>query len=278
MELVVRHQTTYRYETPASQVALLLRLKPALLDCQSPQDWEVTVNGLPVETFMPNAFGDEEAFVQHRAKVDEVVIVASGKVVTRNQNGVVSGFRQEPPLAVFLRQTPLTRPERAVLALAHSVAGSDRIARLHALSTRVREEIDYCPGATSMASTAAEALLLGKGVCQDHAHVFVSAARVLGIPARYVAGYLLSDEGSQALRETHAWAEAWVDGLGWIGFDATNGLCVTDHYVRLCGGLDANDAAPVKGSVYGSTTIAIQADVMISRAGPDLAQQLQQQQ
>jgi transglutaminase-like putative cysteine protease len=278
MELTVRHQTTYRYETPVSQISLLLRLQPQPLDCQTPQHWEVTVNGAAIESFLPNAFGDGEAFYHHRLEVDEVVIVAAGTVWTSDQHGVVAGFRQEAPLPVFLRQTPLTRPDGALAALAHEAAGVDSLSRLHALSALVRDRISYGTGTTSTASTAAEALAQGKGVCQDHAQVFVSAARVLGIPARYVAGYLLANEASPALRETHAWAEAWVEGLGWIGFDATNGLCVTDHYVRLCCGLDAHEAAPVRGSVFGATAIAVQADVMISAARPDAAQQMQQQQ
>jgi transglutaminase-like putative cysteine protease len=278
MELTVRHQTTYHYETPASQVALLLRLQPTLLDSQTPHAWEVTVNGVPVRNFKPNALGDGEAFFHQRSAVDEVVIVASGTVATRDQHGVVSGFRQEVPLPVFLRQTHLTRPDGALAALAHAAEGADHLARLHALSALVRSEVSYLAGATSTASTAAEALAQGQGVCQDHAHVFVSAARFLGIPARYVVGYLMAQEGGQALRETHAWAEAWVDGLGWIGFDSTNGLCVTDRYVRLCCGLDAHDAAPVRGSVLGATAITIRADVMIGEAAPDAAQQTQQQQ
>ncbi len=278
MELTVRHQTTYCYETPASQVALLLRLQPAALDGQVPRQWAVTVNDTPVQTFRPNAYGDGEAFVHLRASVEEVLIVASGRVETRDQHGVVSGFRQEGPLPVFLRQTHLTRPDAAVTAFAHSAGGTDRLSRLHALSALVRDRVGYCAGSTSTASTAAEVLAQGRGVCQDHAHLFVSAARALGIPARYVVGYLMAQAGDRALRETHAWAEAWVDGLGWIGFDATNGICVTDHYVRLCGGLDAHDAAPVRGSVLGATTIAIRADVMIGEAEPGAAQQTQQQQ
>jgi transglutaminase-like putative cysteine protease len=278
MELLVHHQTTYRYDSPATQVALLLRLQPSRLDGQSTRVWEVTVNGEPVPKAILNGFGDEEAFFQHRRAVSEIVIVASGIVETRSGNGVVSGLRQEAPLSVFLRQTGLTCPDENLIAFAQAVGGTDSLSRLHALSAQVRDRIAYCPGATSMASTAAEALALGKGVCQDHAQVFVSAARCLGIPARYVAGYLLANDADQALRETHAWAEAWVEGLGWIGFDATNGLCVTDHYVRLCGGLDAHEAAPVRGSAYGTTTSMIQADVMISLAGPNAAQQLQQQQ
>jgi len=278
MELTVRHQTTYHYETPASQVALLLRLQPTLLDSQTPHPWEVTVNGVPVQNFKPNALGDGEAFFRLRSAVDEVVIVASGAVATRDQHGVISGFGQEVPLPVFLRQTHLTRPDGALVALAHATEGADHLSRLHALSALVRGEVSYLAGATSTASTAAEALAQGQGVCQDHAHVFVSVARFLGIPARYVVGYLMAQEGGQALRETHAWAEAWVDGLGWIGFDSTNGLCVTDHYVRLCCGLDAHDAAPVRGSVLGATAITIRADVMIGEATPDAAQQTQQQQ
>jgi transglutaminase-like putative cysteine protease len=98
------------------------------------------------------------------------------------------------------------------------------------------------------------------------------------VPARYVAGYLLADAGDLAQHETHGWAEAWVEGLGWIGFDATNGLCVTERYVRLCCGLDAHDAAPVRGSVMGTTAIEIQADVMIGEVAPVRPQQEQQQQ
>ena len=277
MELRVRHKTTYFYSTPPSQVALLLRLMPARLENQDPRQWAVSVNGIPVEAFTPNAFGDLEGFFQQRAAVGQVEIVAEGLVETWDRQGIVSGFRQEAPLPVWLRQTSLTQPDAAIAGLARTVSDGDPLTALHALSTLVREKIDYCAGSTSMASTAGEALAQGQGVCQDHAHVFVSAARVLGIPARYVAGYLLAD-GAEALHETHAWAEAWVDGLGWIGFDATNGLCVTDHYVRLCGGLDAHDAAPVRGSVYGATAIVIHADVIISEGGPVAPQQMQQQQ
>jgi transglutaminase-like putative cysteine protease len=275
MELVVRHQTTCTYPAPASQVALLLRLKPAQLDGQTPGPWTVTVNGIPVERFSTNAYGDWEAFVQQRSQVDQVVIVAAGQVVTQDRNGVVSGFRQELPQAVFLRQTALTRPGAAIAALVAAARGPDDLSSLHALSALVRERVAYCPGATNAGSSAEEALVQGQGVCQDHAHLFASAARVLGIPARYVAGYFLA--GAEALHETHAWAEAWVPGLGWVGFDPTNGLCVTEHHVRLCGGLDANDAAPVRGSVYGGAGSTVHADVRIAEGGPDVPQQMQQQ-
>lgn len=276
MDLFIRHLTTYRYATPASQVALLLRLQPGVLDTQRTKAWRVTVNGRPVTEFLPNAYGDGEGFCQLRGSVTEVEIVAEGVVETWDRNGMVTGFPWDPPLGVFLRQTRLTQPDTAIRRLAEAVAGLDPIPRLHALSGRVHDAVAYTPGATSPATSAAEALSLGRGVCQDHAQVFVSAARCLGVPARYVAGYLLADEAGHALRETHAWAEAWVEGLGWIGFDTTNRVCVTDQHVRLCAGLDAHDAAPVRGSAFNTTEIGIQAEVLIHPADP--GQQAQQQQ
>jgi len=276
MELVVRHQTVYHYSQPASRVALLLRLKPTVCDGQQLLHWQVTVNGELVEAFPANAYGDGEAYFHQPGPVREIVVVAAGIVATLDRQGILSGQRAEPPLPVFLRQTPLTRPDAAIIALADTVRGEADIARLHALSDRVREAVAYRPGTTSTACTAAQALAQGQGVCQDHAHLFVSAARVLGVPARYVAGYLLDREMDPDQHETHAWAEAWAEGLGWIGFDPTNGICSTEQYIRLCCGLDAHDAAPVRGSVFGAAGGAMDVDVRIDEAGPD-PRQMQQQ-
>ena len=93
-------------------------------------------------------------------------------------------------------------------------------------------------------TSAAEALKAGRGVCQDHAHVFISAARLMGVPARYVNGYFVTG-GESASEAQHAWAEACIDGLGWLGFDPANQVCPTERYVRLACGLDAASAAPI---------------------------------
>src|SRR5262245_52765291 len=121
---------------------------------------------------------------------------------------------------------------------------------LHALTGAIRDRVDYVPGVTDAHTGAAEALADGKGVCQDHAHIFIAAARTLGIPARYITGYLLLGDDSPS-EAHHAWAEACVDGLGWVGFDVANRICPTDRYVRLAVGLDAGGAAPVVGSRRG---------------------------
>ena len=126
----------------------------------------------------------------------------------------------------------------------------DLLDRLHALAGIVRDRVDYEVGSTDAHTGAAEALADGKGVCQDHAHIFISAARTLGVPARYVTGYLVLGEQSRS-EAHHAWAEAWVEGLGWVAFDVANRICPTERYVRLAVGLDAGCAAPVVGSRRG---------------------------
>jgi transglutaminase-like putative cysteine protease len=278
MDLIVRHTTSYHYPTPAQRISLLLRLKPADFEGQRSHFWDVSVNGMLVTDFSCNAMGDFEAYVQLHDTVSDLVITAEGAVETEDRHGVVKGLTREPPPMVFLRSTPLTACDAAIAGLAESVTGKDVIDRLHSLSERVRASVDYRPGATHSGSTAAEALAQGRGVCQDHAHIFVSAARHLGVPARYVVGYFMADRAEEALHESHGWAEAFVEGLGWIGFDATNGMCTTDHYVRLCAGLDAHSAAPVRGAVFGAQQIRIDADVSIGEADAQALQEAQQQQ
>jgi transglutaminase-like putative cysteine protease len=114
----------------------------------------------------------------------------------------------------------------------------------------VRDAIVYTPGSTDTGTTAEQAITQAKGVCQDHAHSFCAAARLMGLPARYVSGYLLMDDRAQQ-DATHGWAEAHIDGLGWVGFDVSNGICPDERYVRVATGLDYREAAPVTGMHFG---------------------------
>ena len=175
----------------------------------------------------------------------QLVIEAGGVVETSDCNGVVAGLKHAIPPRVFLKETARTRPNAAIRELAQSAKGADMLARLHALAG-VRDRVDYMPGTTDAHTGAAEALADGKGVCQDHAHIFIAAARTIGVPARYITGYLVvGEEGSADAH--HAWAEAWVEGLGWVAFDVANRICLTERYVRLAAGLDAGYAAPITG-------------------------------
>jgi transglutaminase-like putative cysteine protease len=203
--------------------------------------------------------------------VEGVEVVAEGVVETQDAAGVVRGLGRSRAHAVFLRDTPLTEPDPAVRALgdrARATAEAEGpLSTLHALMRGVAGAVEYRPGATDASTPAARALALGAGVCQDHAHVFISAARCLGLPARYVAGYLLArDDDVVELHETHGWTEVWVPDLGWVGFDPSNGVCPTERYVRVAAGLDARGAAPIRGSVTGRSEETLEADVAITPA------------
>ncbi len=105
-------------------------------------------------------------------------------------------------------------------------------------------------------------------MCQDHAHIFIAAARTLGIPARYVTGYLLMEDtsdGAGPAEAHHAWAEAWVESLGWVGFDVANRICPTERYVRLAAGLDAGYAAPIVGSRRGGADEKLDVSVAVQQ-------------
>ena len=168
-----------------------------------------------------------------------------------------------------MRSTPLTRPDDSLRTLAEScrVAGRNELDRLHEAAGRLRDAIDYQTGTTYSATTAAEALAHGVGVCQDHAHAFVTVARLLGIPARYVSGYLVSESPDGPDEAAHAWAEGLVPDLGWVGFDVANRVCATDAYVRVSAGLDYQDAAPTRGLRRGGGSEALSVRVRVSPIG-----------
>lgn len=279
MKLLVRHQTVYRYAATAGRVAMRLKLMPVDTPTQTVVDWQVSINDAPLTNFRRNSYGEMETIWIRHDRLDHAVIVAEGLVETRESHGVVGHLDSRVDTRYFLRDTPLTQASDGIAAMARlAPPGESPLAQLHALSAAVSDAVHYRSGVTTSATTAAQAFALGAGVCQDHAQIFIAAARTLGRPARYVSGYLLTGDGS-ALHETHGWAEAHVPGLGWIGFDPSNRVCVTERYVRLASGLDADDAAPIRGSVTVAGDIWIDADVRIAQAEDGVEErQLQRQQ
>lgn len=272
MRLTIEHSTRYAYEPPAVGLHLRLRLFAPTTAAQTVAEWRVSVDDRPVEPLLTTAYGDAEALVRLDRPVERVEIVARGTVVTTDTAGVLGRIGIARP-QVFLRATPLTACDEALaeLVVAVSDEAQGELDRLHALSALVSETLDYRPGATEADTTAAQALAIGGGVCQDFAHVFIAAARAMGIPARYVVGYLHDPE--EPLAETHSWAEAHVQGLGWVGFDPTHQVSPTEAYVRLGSGFDAADAAPIRGTLAPGHDESMEVAVTVSNG-----QQQQQQQ
>lgn len=262
MRLSIRHVTTYAYEPPADRCALRLRLYPSPYEALRVFNWSVSVNGQDVAPLLTTASGDRVSLWTCQGAQPTLEIVAGGEVETTDASGLVRGLRDTVRPGVYLRDTPLTTADERIEKLAQGATGATQLARLHAMCGAVRDAMDYTPGSTDARTSAAQALKQGAGVCQDHAHVFITAARSAGVPARYVVGYLMS---ADLQAETHAWAEAFIPELGWIGFDPANRLCPTDAYVRLSCGLDSVDASPVRGNVVGGPRESLTASVAISQ-------------
>ncbi len=264
--LVVTHLTTYVFASAVIRLSLILRLWPEPYAGLSIRQWQVTVNDVPITPSARNAYGERTALWSAPTAPGPLTILARGVVEVEDTAGVVAGLARRLETEIFLRATPLTKADKAIAALMPPLA-ADRLAWLHGLMQGVHAAIAYVTGSTHAHTSAAEALADGEGVCQDHAHVFIAAARAHGVPARYVCGYVSAGTGALELHETHAWAEAYVDGIGWIGFDASRGLCPTQDYVRLATGLDARDAAPIRGHAVGGGASDLFADVRIAPSG-----------
>ena len=266
MQLAIKHDTTYRFDPPMRGVAQSLRLWPSRFDGQTTLDWNVEIDGAKRGASFRDGAGDMIETAVVLGPIDEVVVRVSGTVETADLAGVLKGHRERIRPAVYLRHTDFTKPDSALKDLASkAMASADTdLNRAHALCAAVQEAIEYTPGKTDPGTTAAEALAHGHGVCQDHAHALIAAALSAGIPARYVTGYLHAEGG--IAEASHAWAELHVADLGWVGFDASNGICPNEHYVRLGSGFDAVDAAPIRGVAQGAGAEAMEVDVNVVEA------------
>ncbi|KFE36701.1 transglutaminase family protein [Thioclava atlantica] len=254
MILTVNHVTTYGYGEPMGTAVQSLRLFPSRFEGQRVIDWQVSVEGGVRGGAFRDGAGDRVEGWSIRPPVEEVAITVSGQVETFDTSGVLRGHRESVHPMAYLRETVATWIDDALADLgAEAVAGaSDELDRAHRLSRAVAEAIAYRPGATHAHTTAAEALAQGEGVCQDHAHALIAAARSVDLPARYVSGYLFASEDGSPHEAAHAWAEIWVKPVGWIGFDPANRCCPDERYIRLGSGLDAREAAPVRGVTQGA--------------------------
>jgi transglutaminase-like putative cysteine protease len=251
MRLKISHVTEYRYDEPAAFSLQRLRLTPRTVAGQSTLNWTLRVEGAKPEVEYDDQFGNHVNLVSLQGEQQVTRIVAEGEVETEDRNGVIGPHTGFCPLWLFLRDTPRTKPGKLIRELIKGVNGDDDLARMHALMAAIHDQVDYRPGTSNTDTTAEQALEKKSGVCQDHAHIFVTAARALQIPARYISGYLMMEEKIEQAA-THAWAEAHIPGLGWVGFDPANKICPDERYVRVATGLCYKDAAPVSGMRIGT--------------------------
>jgi transglutaminase-like putative cysteine protease len=268
MKLRIEHRTVYRYEPPARLVVQALRLRPSQFEGQRVLEWRVDATGHSVDDGYVDGAGNCINMLTAHGPLEALEIVSMGVVDVGDRAGMVRGLREVVHPLAWLRAGPRTAPTPIIEAFAReAIAGSgrDRLRQGHALAAAVADAVRYRSGSSHAETTAAEAFEAGAGVCQDQAHVLVAAARSLGIPARYVTGYLYPGDriGAEA---THAWAELHLDAYGWIGFDPANRQCPTEEYVRLACGVDAVDAAPIRGTVVGMVRESLGFDIQVRLA------------
>lgn len=251
MRLRIVHELVYRYDPPAKWAINALRLTPRGHDGQFVTGWRIEVDQDCRLEGSSDPFGNMVHAFTIAGPIDTLTVTAHGEVETQDLAGLVRGTRERFQPTVFLRDTPLTEPSAALGALARGAAeaaGPEPLARLHRLMTAIHER---CAPAAAEDETAAATFAAKAGTVRGIAHAFIAGARLIGIPARYVSGYLHEPAADKAATGEHGWAEAHVPSIGWIGFDPSANLCPTDRYVRLAVGLDALGAAPARGAADG---------------------------
>jgi len=267
MRIRISRRSTYRYEIPARGGVQQLRLTPRPCDSQRIASWRIEVDR------DCRLFSSEDAFgnILHRFSVagpfDSLTILVEGEVETFDTAGVLRGAIERFPPSFYMRETALTRPNAALRAFAQEAAraSNDALSRLHALLAATFEAMT-CEETIRPGTEAAEAFARRSGSCEDAAHVLIAGVRALELPARYVSGFLWRADRPEKQALDHAWVEAHVEGLGWVGFDPSRCLSPNDAYVRVAIGLDALGAAPIRGAHMGGAGEILEVNLRVQNA------------
>jgi transglutaminase-like putative cysteine protease len=241
MRIRISHATTYAYNQPPKGVTQVLRLSPRDHDGQHVITWRVDLSEDCLLHQHEDAFGNIIHSFTAEGPFEDLTVTVEGEVDTQDTNGLVSGAIERFPPQLYLRDTSLTQADAAISEFAHAVrakAPGDNLALAHALLTGLNREMTFDTDPTHAATTATESFSLRRGVCQDITHIFIAAAR----------------------------AEAYIENLGWVGFDPTNGICTTDSHVRVAIGLDYLGAAPVRGARFGGSGETLKVAVHVDQA------------
>lgn len=264
MILTISHSTRYAFDAPVTYGLQQLRQTPKSFRAQSVLSWTTRLNGATKQLEFDDFHRNRVELISLDDGVEELIIESEGTVEMADTHGIVGPHAGPAPLWLFLRPTPLTQSGRGTRGIVSQVQAAAPLDRLHALSSVIKDNVTYEVGASSLDWSAEDVVAAGKGVCQDHTHVFLTCARIMGFPARYASGFLLMDDREEQ-EATHAWAEAHVEGLGWVGFDISNGISPDQRYVRVATGLDYAEAAPIRGVRMGGAEETLSVAVTVAQ-------------
>ena len=260
MRIRIQHRLSYIYENPAGSVIQVLRLTPRNHEGQRVLNWRIDLDQDVQLQGSEDAFGNILHTLSFVRPLDDLSITVTGEVDTHETHGVVKGTLERFPTGLYLRETPQTQLDATVRMFARGHAGEgEPLDKLHKLMAAVNARVECDNAAEPL--PAMKALAAKRGTKEDVTHVFVAAARSLGIPARFVAGYLVGADGDEASGAAHVWAEAFVSDLGWIGFDPVGSVSPSEAYIRVSVGLDSLGAAPVRGSHHSAPHARLEVQV-----------------
>jgi len=263
MRLEIVHGTRYRYSGPIAETVMEVRLRPMDGNGQRCLDFSLELShGVKARSYV-DGFGNHVHYFNLVKPHSGLTVVSRSTIETGLAPDADSG---EELVQDFLRFRAPVKDVEGVRELARRQAIGDSASAaavesaLDELTLAISREFTYDRTVTNVYSSVDDVLAVRAGVCQDFAHLFIAVARAMGVPARYVSGYIHTP-GEKVVAASHAWAEAWVAGRGWIGFDATHPVRTTPHHVRLAVGRDYTDAAPTRGvyvgSALGTMTISV---------------------
>lgn len=271
----VSHETRFRYGGSVSMSHQLLKLRPRRSNRQNVADSELTVTPQPsVQRNWIDYFGNEVEFLTVQEPHRELVITNRSRVEVLPGMNIMLDF--SPPWDVVAQsmQTPTTtealgasqycfespyvdvHADLREFARATFEPGKPLLQAAMAMTSRIHQEFTYQGGVTDVSTPVRRVLELKKGVCQDFAHFEIACLRSIGLPARYVSGYLMTrpPEGREKLQgadESHAWLSVWCPELGWVDFDPTNNLIPNLEHITVAWGRDYGDVSPVSGFIFG---------------------------
>jgi len=261
MRVHVDHRTRYRFSSPQDRLIQMLRLTPQDSADQTVVNWHIGVDCDARLREARDGFGNRVTMLYADGPVGAIEITVQGEVLTAGDAGLVRGVAEPLPPTLFRRSTDRTGLSEALRSFAADVsAGGDTISRLHALNLALFGRFTVVEQPDTGAA-AEDAFQRADATPRDLAHMLISLARGEGVPSRYVSGYHTRNDAEG--HAPHAWAETFVDDLGWIAFDPSRGVSADASYVRLAVALDAGGAAPVAGMRMGPGVEKMEVDVQV---------------
>ncbi|NTU67353.1 MAG: transglutaminase family protein [Chlorobiaceae bacterium] len=271
MILKVEHTTVFEYEEPVYETATEVRLQPANTSDGTQRCASFSLQVSPSATiyeytdFYGNMVHHFNLLQSHK----RVQIVATSVIETTTTARSMVDAEDEIKLLDFSAESKYVHFDPAICELADKFRGTgDAYSQAMEICRHINSSFRYEPGVTDVHSTSAVVMALGRGVCQDFAHIMIAACRHLGIPTRYVSGYLYGGGSTPDGQDeaSHAWCEVYCgDGMGWCGFDPTHKtLLVDERYIKIGSGRDYADVPPVRGTYKGTSSETLQVSVRVS--------------